>query len=90
MAVLKKIGVMSMAKLYGVIFAVMGLIAGIFMGLFGALLAAFGSAAGGLGLAAIIVLPIIYGIMGFVSGAIGAFLYNLFAGWVGGIEVDLE
>ena len=31
-----------------------------------------------------------YGLMGVVGGAIGAALYNLVAGWVGGIEVELE
>jgi hypothetical protein len=28
--------------------------------------------------------------MGFVSGAIGALLYNLFARWVGGFELEME
>jgi hypothetical protein len=28
--------------------------------------------------------------MGFVMGAIGALLYNLFAKWVGGFELELE
>ena len=34
--------------------------------------------------------PIMYGLMGFVMGAIGALIYNLIAGWVGGIEMELE
>ncbi|MFH1649425.1 MAG: hypothetical protein ABIA93_02665 [Candidatus Woesearchaeota archaeon] len=33
---------------------------------------------------------ILYGIMGFVSGIIGAWLYNVFAKWVVGIKIDLE
>jgi hypothetical protein len=28
--------------------------------------------------------------MGFVMGAIGAALYNLFAKWIGGIEVQVQ
>jgi hypothetical protein len=28
--------------------------------------------------------------MGFVMGAIGALLYNLFAKWVGGFELEME
>lgn len=28
--------------------------------------------------------------MGFVSGAIGALLHNLFARWVGGFELEMD
>jgi len=42
------------------------------------------------GAGAIIVFPIFYGLMGFISGLIGAAIYNFFAGWVGGIVVDLD
>jgi len=42
------------------------------------------------GAAAIIILPIMYGIFGFIGGAIGAWIYNLVAGWIGGIEIELE
>jgi len=31
-----------------------------------------------------------YGIVGGIGGAIGAVIYNLVAGWVGGIEVDIS
>ena len=41
------------------------------------------------GLAAILVLPILYGCMGFVMTAIMAMLYNALSGMVGGIEVDV-
>jgi hypothetical protein len=34
--------------------------------------------------------PILYAAMGFLTGVIGAFVYNLVAGWVGGIEVEVE
>jgi hypothetical protein len=37
-----------------------------------------------------IFLPIIYAIMGFIFGLIGAAIYNLIAGWIGGIEVEVE
>ena len=37
-----------------------------------------------------IFMPIIYGVMGFVGGIIAAALYNLFARWIGGIEVEVE
>lgn len=41
------------------------------------------------GVFAIIVCPIVYGILGGIGGVIGAGIYNLAAGWVGGLEVDI-
>lgn len=37
-----------------------------------------------------ILMPVIYGVMGFVFGVIGAAIYNLIARWIGGIEVEVE
>ncbi|HVZ20875.1 MAG TPA: hypothetical protein VG871_07430 [Vicinamibacterales bacterium] len=42
------------------------------------------------GVGAVIFLPIFYGLIGLVSGALTAALYNLFAGMVGGIEIDVQ
>jgi hypothetical protein len=44
----------------------------------------------GMGFGAIIFFPLLYGLFGGVFAAIGAALYNLVAGWVGGIEVDIS
>lgn len=98
MVTLKRIGVLSMAKLEAVILAVMGLLQGLVVALFGAIGAMFGAAAGdisGLGLGAfgifaIILFPIFWGVGGFIFGAITAFIYNLIAGAVGGLEIELE
>jgi hypothetical protein len=38
----------------------------------------------------LIIGPICYGIFGYVFSAIGCWLYNLIASWVGGIELTLE
>lgn len=35
-------------------------------------------------------MPFMYGGMGFVMTAIGCAIYNLIAGWTGGIEVEVE
>jgi hypothetical protein len=42
------------------------------------------------GVGAVFLLPIVYGIMGFLGGVITAVIYNLAAGAVGGLEVELE
>jgi Transmembrane domain of unknown function (DUF3566) len=44
----------------------------------------------GLMLVMAILMPVIYGAMGFVLGLIGAAIYNLVARWIGGIEVEVE
>ncbi|HET9097074.1 MAG TPA: hypothetical protein VFN37_10455 [Candidatus Baltobacteraceae bacterium] len=44
----------------------------------------------GLGVVALVVWPIAYFIIMFIGGLITAALYNLVAGWTGGIEVTLE
>lgn len=41
------------------------------------------------GIGAIIAFPILYGAMGFLFAWIGAWLYNLIASRVGGIEIDI-
>ena len=88
---LKSIGVLSLAKLEGIIMALVGLVLGLFMAAFGVVAGSIGrSPFAGLGIAAVIILPIIYGVCGFVGGAIGALVYNLIAGWIGGIELELQ
>ena len=44
----------------------------------------------GLGLLAIVLLPICYGLLGFVAGLISAFFFNLAAKYAGGLEIDVE
>jgi len=90
---LKKIGVLSCAKVYGIIGLIMGLILGILLALFGGMMSA-ASESGimfvGMGFLGIIALPIFYGVVGFLAGAVTAWLYNLGAKWVGGIELEFE
>ncbi len=37
-----------------------------------------------------LMMPFFYAAMGFVAGVVSAWVYNLIAGWIGGIEVDVE
>ena len=83
---LNRFSVGQTAKVLGVLYGLMGLI---FLPFF--LLAAVyapGETTFGVGFA--IALPVIYGVCGFIFAAIGCALYNLVAGRVGGIEVQLD
>ena len=42
------------------------------------------------GIAIAMAMPVIYGVLGMLVGAIGCALYNLVAGWIGGIEFEFE
>ena len=42
------------------------------------------------GVAAVVLLPIFYGALGFVMTLIGAWLYNLVAGLGGGVELEVH
>ena len=41
----------------------------------------------GFGVIFFIFIPVIYAIVGFIAGILSAFIYNLVAGWTGGIEL---
>jgi hypothetical protein len=98
--VIRRVGVWSVAKLFAVIQAALGLLIGACVALFSIVGAGIASAAREsgeampgfpaalFGVGAIIIFPIFYGVMGLIGGAIGGFLYNLFAGMVGGIEIE--
>lgn len=90
---LKRIEPVSVLKVMAVLYGLLGLIFGLIFGFIGgvaareAVPAALGFVGGPL---AGLIFGIFYGVMGGLFGAIGAFFYNLVAGWVGGIEVKLE
>jgi hypothetical protein len=94
MHVIKSVGVLSVAKIMGLVYGCLGLIFIPFfllMGLVGTMAGVKeGAISGAIGIVFAIFMPVLYGIMGFVMGAIGALLYNLFAKWIGGIEVQVE
>jgi hypothetical protein len=89
---------MSFAKMQGALGALMGLLIGLCfaaIGSLGSAIASQSSSANNLGfvgmmfgVGAIITLPILYGVGGFVFGLIGAALYNWVAGMVGGVEIE--
>lgn len=90
----KRLGVISVANIQGLFGVVLGLIFGIFYGLLFTLIGLGGVGEGGgilagIGLLVIIVAPVFYGVVSWVSGALISLIYNLLAGWTGGIEMNL-
>lgn len=96
--VIRKVDPLSVGKIAGLLYAIIGLLFGALFSLIAMAGATFAASAGeeapfiGLlfGAGAFIVLPIVYGVMGFIMTAIMAVIYNVLAGMVGGIRVELE
>jgi hypothetical protein len=95
--IIRRVGPLSVAKISAMLYAIVGLIIGAFISLFAVVGgAAFAPRYGPsgmsaiFGVAAIVVCPIFYGALGFITSLIGAALYNVIASWVGGIELDVQ
>ena len=101
--VIKRISPMSCAKVGGLLYAVIGLLVGGCISLVMLLMTTLGGmipedeapmagAALGMmfGAGAIVIMPIFYGVLGFIGGALTALAYNLIAGWTGGLEIEVQ
>ena len=95
--VLRSTGAMSLGKVLGVLYALIGLLVGSVVSLVSIVGAAIGSGGGDspeaflgvfFGVAAIVALPLFYGAMGFIGGLITAALYNVIVGFTGGLELE--
>ncbi len=82
----------QLALIMGATYALLGVILAILMFVFMSVIPLPGMGAmGGMGRGMTAILfPIIYGVMGYVCGFIGAAIYNLVAGTVGGIKVTVS
>jgi len=89
----KKIKVLQYAKVQTVVMAFAGLVYGLLYSGIGAIIDIttvglnFGSV---LALIAIPVMPLYFAAFGFVTGVVGAFLYNLTSRWFGGMKIDVK
>lgn len=96
--IIKKLDVLSVGKITGIIAASFGLIAGLLLLVFGSLFAGLAGAAGegsplaalGGGVIGVVALPVLYGIAGFIGGVLQAVVYNLAAGVIGGVRIETE
>jgi hypothetical protein len=95
--IIKRVGPLSCAKISGTLYGIMGLVVGAVISAV-AVAGGFGpgsddtdaNVARVIGPAAIIVMPLLYGCMGFVVTLIAAWIYNVLAAVVGGIEIDVQ
>jgi len=85
---------MSCAKVFGITYACIGLLFIPFavLGGFASMISAqsHGAISSAVFLFLGLLAPFFYGVIGFIFGALWAWIYNLVAGWVGGIEIDLQ
>jgi hypothetical protein len=84
----------SVGKVMGMIYGFLGLIAGGVATIFAIVGNSVSNTEGGfggifLGVGAIIVLPIAYGLVGYIFGILSGWIYNLAAKWVGGLEIEV-
>lgn len=94
--VIKRVAPFSCGKIAGTLYAILGVFIGAVFSLI-AMAGGFASDTVGaagmgamIGVGAVIVFPIFYGVLGFVGAIVGAWLYNLGAGLVGGIEIEVQ
>ena len=94
----KRFGILSVAKIQSAVMGVMGLFIGLIYAVIltvTGIIAVIGGTKAGImmlvgAVAAVVLVPILYAVIGFVFGALSAWVYNIVAGRVGGIELELE
>jgi hypothetical protein len=97
--ILKRIGPLSLGKIMGIMYAIMGLFFGIlfaaivmFAFIVGSTLEGSSEPLAGVlfGIGAVFAAPILYGLMGFIGGVVAATIYNFVVKFTGGLELDFE
>ncbi len=93
--VLRRLGVLSVGVVMGVIYTALGLLLGVFFSLFAMINLMIGKgemhgpAAIAIAVFAVVGFPIFYGFTGFIGGVVLAAMYNLVASFTGGIKMEL-
>jgi hypothetical protein len=98
---LKRIEPVSLGKILGLMYVVLGFIVGFFVSaicIIGTLVGMPGRGDSpfphilGLffGIGSVILFPFLYGVLGFVGGIIAGWFYNIIAKWTGGIEMEFD
>ena len=100
--VIKRVQPLPLGKMLGAAYAALGLIFGLVLSLVSLVMGGIAQTASGprgfapawwmplFGVGAVVFLPILYGLFGFVGGVIGAAVYNVVARVIGGIVIEVE
>jgi len=96
--IIKSVGVMSVARIAAAIYGIFGLIAGVILSLAAAgglgIKEEVSSEVSWMGpffgFGAILALPVLYFILGYLGGAIGAWVFNNASKAMGGLEIVVE
>ena len=91
---IKRISPIQLGKMLALLYGIIGLIAIPFFLFMATMSAQLPADQRGplmaMGAGAALFAPILYAVVGFIAGIIGAVIYNVVAKWVGGIEVEVE
>ena len=91
---IKRISPLQLGKMLALLYGILGLIAIPFLLFMATMSAQLPPDQRGplmaMGAGAALFAPILYAMVGFISGVIGAIIYNFVAKWAGGIEVEVE
>ena len=89
---LRRVGILSVAMFAGTAAAAMALIFALMLMMFAGVAGgnALTPAGLGAGVGFVIFAPIMYGIMGFIGGAVNAVIYNVIAEITGGIRMEFD
>jgi len=92
---LRSVNPLQFGLVLGLIYALLGFIFALLYALFGAAFlsamhAGYPGAMPMMGIGLVIAAPIFYFVAGFLVGLVTGALFNLVAGWIGGLEVTFE
>lgn len=99
---LKKLGILSVAKIYGLFGVIFGLIIGVLAALVAVTMGTLGAASAGddaggmlamtagMGCLYILLFPLLYGVICFIGGALSAWIFNFVAPRAGGLEMEFN
>jgi hypothetical protein len=92
---LRSINPVHLGLILGITYALISLLFVLIAASFGTMMGgmmpgALGMHPQGFGFGWLVFAPVLYFIAGFLSGLIGAAIFNLVASWIGGLEITLE
>ena len=88
---IKRVSPLSLAKITGLLLTAVGFLFGAMITILTIISAATGAKIEGVsGYIAIIFLPVGYGAFGFIMGFVQAWLFNMVAKKIGGLEIEVE